>query len=83
MDHLKGDAQLRSLCGWLSAQAIPSESTFSRAFTDFARRRLHELIHEALVRQTQQGRIICHIARDATAIEARECFRKPIGKMRS
>ena len=74
IDRLKADAQLRSLCGWMSEAAVPSESTFSRAFADFARRKLPERIHEALVRLTQQERIVGHIARDSTAIEAREKF---------
>ncbi len=74
MDRLKADSQLRALCGWLTPAAIPSESTFSRAFADFARRKLPEAIHEALVRSTQHERLIGHIARDSTAIEARERF---------
>ena len=74
ISRLKVDAQLRSLCGWTNAAALPSESTFSRSFADFARRKLPEQIHESLVRLTQQGRIIGHIARDSTAIEARETF---------
>lgn len=74
IDRLKADSQLRSLCGWMSEAAVPSESTFSRAFADFARRKLPERIHEALVRLTQEKRIVGHIARDSTAIEAREKF---------
>lgn len=74
IDRLKADRQLRSICGWMSESAIPSESTFSRAFAEFARRKLPERIHEALVRLTQQNRIVGHIARDSTAIEARERF---------
>ncbi len=74
IDRLKADPQLRSLCGWMTAAAIPSESTFSRAFADFARRKLPERIHESLIRLTQHNRIIGHIARDSTAIEARERF---------
>lgn len=74
IDRLKTDSQLRSLCGWTTAAAVPSESTFSRAFADFARRKLPERIHEALVRLKQQNRIVGHIARDSTAIEARERF---------
>src|SRR5260370_40578027 len=35
---------------------------------------LPQFVHEALIRQTQQDRLIGHIARDATAIEARERF---------
>jgi len=74
IDRLKVDPQLREICGWLNAKAIPSESTVSRAFADFARRKLPERIHEGLIRLTQQDRIVGHIARDSTAIEARERF---------
>ena len=74
IDRLKVDPQLREICGWLNAKAIPSESTFSRAFADFARRKLPERIHEAVIRLTQQDRIVGHIARDSTAIEARERY---------
>lgn len=74
IDRLKADAQLRSICGWMTEAAVPSESTFSRAFADFARRKLPERIHEALIRLTQEQRIVGHIARDSTAIEARERF---------
>jgi transposase len=74
IDRLKADPQLRSICGWMSEAAVPSEMTFSRAFADFARRKLPERIHEALVRLTQQKRIARHIARDSPAIEACETF---------
>jgi hypothetical protein len=53
---------------------LPHESTFSRAFEEFARMQLPQFVHEALIRETQQDRIIGHIARDSTAIEARERF---------
>ncbi len=55
LERLQADDQLRRLCGWNSASAVPSESTFSRAFADFSRRRLPERIHEALVRLTHQN----------------------------
>jgi hypothetical protein len=35
---------------------------------------LAQFVHEALVKETQQDRLIGHIARDSTAIEARERF---------
>lgn len=74
IDRLKADKQLREICGWLDPKAVPSESTFSRAFADFARRKLPERIHEAVIRLSHQGRVVGHIARDSTAIEARERF---------
>lgn len=74
LDALERDAQLRRLCGWERASQVPHESTFSRAFAEFARMELPQFVHEALIRQTQQQRLIGHIARDSTAIEARERF---------
>jgi hypothetical protein len=34
---LASDAQLRRICGWKEAWQVPHESTFSRAFDEFAR----------------------------------------------
>jgi hypothetical protein len=73
LDALAHDAQLRKICGWTEAWQVPHEATFSRAFDEFARMQLAAFVHEALIRDTQGGRLIGHVARDATAIEAREC----------
>jgi hypothetical protein len=72
LQHLRTDRQLRCLCGWTSARQIPHESTFSRAFQEFAETELPQRLHEALIVHTQQDRLIGHIARDSTAIQARE-----------
>jgi hypothetical protein len=53
---------------------IPHKSTFSRAFAEFAETELPQRLHEALISQTQKDRLIGHIARDSTAIEARERY---------
>ena len=74
LDALERDPQLRQLCGWKWAWQVPHESTFSRAFAEFATMELPQLVHAALVRETQSGRLIGHISRDSTAIEARERF---------
>jgi hypothetical protein len=74
LEALQRDDHLRRLCGWNSARQVPHEATFSRTFHEFARMELPQFVHEALIRQTQQDRLIGHIARDATAIEARERF---------
>lgn len=70
--QLRTDRQLRCLCGWTNARQLPHESTFSRAFQEFAETELAQRLQEALITHTQQGRLIGHIARDSTAIEARE-----------
>ena len=53
IERLHTDAQLRGLCGWKSIQQLPHESTFSRAFAEFAKTELPQRIHEALIVQTQ------------------------------
>jgi hypothetical protein len=74
LERLRNDQQLRRICGWEHAHQMPHESTFSRAFAEFSRMELPQFVHEALVVDTQKNRLIGHIARDATAIEARERF---------
>ena len=74
IDRLRVDRQLRLLCGWNSVGQLPHEATFSRAFKEFAETELPQRLHEALVRETQAGRLIGHISRDATAIAAREVY---------
>lgn len=74
---LRADRQLRCVCGWTSAGQIPHESTFSRAFQEFAETELPQRLHEALILNTQRGRLVGHIARDSTAIVARERLQAP------
>lgn len=74
LQRLRQDAQLRRICGWEHARQVPHESTFSRAFAEFAAMELPQFVHEAFIASTQKGRLIGHIARDSTAIEARERF---------
>lgn len=66
------DTVLRRLLGFESNRLLPSEATFSRAFAEFARLGLPSKAHEALIRQHLGASVIGHIARDATAICARE-----------
>ena len=75
VDRLKVDKTLRRLCGWERAQAVPSEATFSRAFAEFAASALPTRLHETLIATSHKDRLVGHISRDATAIEARE---KPV-----
>ncbi len=85
LERLQSDAQLRCLCGWHTVRQLPHEATFSRAFAEFANTELPQRLHEALIAETHKDRLIGHIARDSTAIEAREHFdelptHKPIVK---
>lgn len=72
IDQLAVDKRLRRLCGWERPGQVPSESTFSRAFAEFAESELPSRVHEALIKTTHAERLVGHISRDATAIEARE-----------
>lgn len=72
IEMLSADKTLRRLCGWQRAGEVPSEATFSRAFAEFATSALPSRLHEALIQDTHADRLIGHISRDSTAIEARE-----------
>lgn len=74
INRLKVDEALRQLCGWPSAAALPHESKFSRSFALFAVSQLPLQLHTALIETTQRQRLIGHIARDSTAIPARERY---------
>jgi hypothetical protein len=79
MDLLDATPNLRRICGWESVRAIPGESTFSRAFAEFSDNSLASRAHEALILAYQSDRLVGHISRDATDIEAREKpARKPV-----
>jgi len=69
IERLKVDKTLRRLCGWERLGQLPSEATFSRAFSEFAHSALPTLIHAALIERTHKDRLVGHIARDSTAIE--------------
>ena len=72
MERLGQDPQLRRLCGWERAGAVPSEATVSRAFAAFAASELASWLHEALLERTLQGHLAGHVSRDSTAIAVRE-----------
>jgi len=72
LDRLAHDPTLRRLCGWDKAGQVPSESTFSRAFAEFAKCELPQQIHEALIKDKLGDKLVGHLSTDATAIEARE-----------
>jgi hypothetical protein len=75
IERLAVDKQLRRLCGWEHRRELPSEATFSRAFAEFARSVLPCRLHEVLIKRSYEDRLVGHLARDSTAIEARE---KPV-----
>jgi len=75
---LQSQPTLRRLCGWESAGEVPSEPTFSRAFAQFAADQLPQRIHENMVKVHAGPKLVGHISRDATALEAPE---RPASKL--
>lgn len=75
IERLQNDKTLRRLCGWHRVGAVPGAHTFSRAFAEFAASALPSRMHEGLIVATHKDRLVGHISRDSTAIEARE---KPV-----
>lgn len=72
IDAVRHRPALRRLCGWETLGDVPSESTFSRAFDAFAGSELPRRILAAVAGEHFEGRLVGHISRYATAIEARE-----------
>jgi hypothetical protein len=72
LEALKTTPKLRRICGFEKVSDIPSESTFSRAFGEFAGSGLGERVHNALVERCLKPELVGHISRDATAIRGRE-----------
>ena len=78
LDRLSSDITLRRICGWERINDVPHESTFSRAFDEFSRTQLPQLVHETFIKTHYADEIIGHNSRDSTAINARE---KPAKKV--
>lgn len=72
LDQLQSDVYLRRICGWEQARDVPEEWSFSRAFAEFSAQGLPTRVHEALIIEFQSERLVGHISRDSTAIDARE-----------
>jgi len=72
IEALRASPVFRRICGFVRRVEVPSESTFSRAFAEFAEMGLGEKVHQALVEQWVKPELVGHISRDATAIKGRE-----------
>jgi transposase len=77
IERLKSDLSLRRLCGYEKLEQVPSQPTFSRAFDEFSKSRLTELVHKNIILEYMGEQLIGHVSRDSTAIKARE---KPLKK---
>jgi len=75
---LQSAVNLRLICGFATAGDIPSDSTLSRAFAEFAVSSLGGQVHDALVKEYLTEELVGHISRDSTAIVGRE---KPMKKV--
>ena len=76
---LRATSNLRRICGFTTTAEIPSESTFSRAFAEYAASELVTMAHDSLVQYYLADELIGHISRDSTAIVGRE---KPAKKVK-
>jgi hypothetical protein len=76
---LQATSNLRRICGFVTTGDIPSESTFSRAFSEFATSKLACRTHDSLVQDYLSDELLGHISRDSTAIVGRE---KPAKKVK-
>ena len=63
---------LRRLCGWESVAAVPSESTVSRAYNQFAQDEIASFIHSDFVKAALGRNGVFHVSHDSSAIDARE-----------
>ncbi len=77
IDRLKTSPALRRICGWERATQIPHESSFSRAFAEFAENGIAAAVHKCLIENHFKNRTVGHNSRDSTSIDARE---KPLKK---
>ncbi len=73
------DDQLKVICGWDQFAKIPSESVFSRAFAEFSKTNLPEIVHKSFIAKAYKDVIVGHVTRDSTPIHAREKFLKKEG----
>ena len=71
-NELQSTPNLRFICGFARRKDVPSEATFSRAFSEFAKAGLGVIVHDALVKEYLSTELIGHVSRDSTAIVGRE-----------
>lgn len=79
IDRVKISPALRRICGWQKVCNVPHESSFSRAFKEFSESGLTQVVHESVIKEHMGDKIVGHISRDSTSIDARE---KPVRKIK-
>lgn len=75
IEQLKQSLCFLRLCGM---PHVPSEATFSRAFSVFARLNLGDIVHKAIVEKFVGKSLVMHTSHDSTAIESREKARAKV-----
>jgi transposase len=73
IQRLKGDPNLRLLCGFTN---VPHKSQFSRNFSTISKMNILNETLEQMVRNAHKDTIVYHVSRDSTAIEARETVKR-------
>ena len=68
---------MRRLCGWESQSGIPSESTISRTFGDFAVDEIASSLFKDFVKKVAKGRIVIHRSIDSTDPDLRDMLILP------
>ena len=72
IENLETNPSLRRLCGWEYRAQVPSGATFSRAFKEFAEKKLLDVIHDVIVSENYTEKVVGHASMDSTAIAGRE-----------
>ena len=72
LGEVRRSPALRRLCGWEAKADIPSESTVSRAFADFAIDKMADDLLARFAGKIFKDRIVIHRSIDSTEIDARE-----------
>jgi len=72
IDRLKVDKVLRRICLFPSNRKLPCKATFSNAFRKFSETDLPTHIHKTIVEHNFSDRLVGHVSRDSTYLEAKE-----------
>lgn len=77
IERLKADPNLRLLCGF---SKVPGQASFSRAYGYLATTDIQSGMLERFAKETFKDKVVYHVNRDSTAINARETVKKGKGK---
>ncbi len=72
VEFIRGNKNVRILCGWETSGQVPSLATFSRAFNQFAESGVLAEIHAKMIQDHYGDKLAGHVSRDSSAIVARE-----------